>query len=386
MKCLKCGHILPDDSVFCQYCGANIEQSPAEPVEQPIEAPTEEMSATEALAGILATQIVEGRKAVAANQGVVDQHVYDPEYGFVPHKPIYTSGVDGEKQYLRSLRTVAGAPVTWNRRGSMGVDAVHGMIDIYDVYLPSGDLYRTLYINMYSPTNSTHPPVGFYIATQSNSNTMLSASGSTKNSDKVSNTIKNSKSAKGENTLKVLSWVLVVLATAALVIALYQVYNLRKQNADHLTQISALQGKVSELEATVEKQTNTINTQTNTINSQKKTISNLKPKATNYDDICSSLKYGNIGYAAYNFKSDESIIVVRKNERDRKFTLTANWSSGGSVGVSYSSTAATVSFDKDSWYTSTTMTVKPRSVGATVVTFTNDVNSDSFKILIIVTD
>ena len=89
---------------------------------------------------------------------------------------------------------------------------------------------------------------------------------------------------------------------------------------------------------------------------------------------------------AYNFKSDESVIVVRKNEKDRKFTLTANWPSYGYVDVSYSSYAATVSFDKDSWSTSTKMTVNPHSVGATVVTFSNTVNSDTFKILIIVTD
>ena len=379
MKCLKCGHILPDDSVFCQYCGANVELSPAEPVEQPIEAPTEEMSATEALAGILATQIVEGRKAVEANRDIVDQHLYDPDYGFVPHKPIYTSGVDGEKQYLGSLRTVAGAPVTWNRRGSMGVDGVHGMIDIYDVYLPSGDLYRTLYLNMYSPTNSKHPPVGFYIASQSNSNSMLTTSESTKKLGKTRSTTNTGKMSAGEKTLKVLSWILVVLATSALVIALYQIYGLRNQNAEQLAQINTLQEKISDLETT-------INKQNNTINSQKKTIADLKPKANNYDDICSSLKYGNIGFAAYNFKSDESVIVVRKNEKDRKFTLTANWPSYGYVDVSYSSYAATVSFDKDSWSTSTKMTVNPHSVGATVVTFSNTVNSDTFKILIIVTD
>ena len=379
MKCIKCGHALPDDSEFCQYCGARLDQRVEAPVEKTAEDHTAETGTAEALAGILATQIVEGRKAVEANRDIVDQHLYDPDYGFVPHKPIYTSGVDGEKQYLGSLRTVAGAPVTWDRRGSMGVDGIHGMIDIYDVYLPSGDLYRTLYLNMYSPTNSKHPPVGFYIASQSNSNSILTTSESTKKLGKTRSTINTGKTSAGEKTLKVLSWILVVLATSALVIALYQIYGLRNQNAEQLTQITALQGKINELETTVEKQDKTIS-------SQKNTISNLKPKATAYDNICSSLKYGKIGFAANNFKTNESIIVVRKNEKDRKFTLTANWSRGGSVGVSYSSSAATVSFDKDSWYTSTTMTVKPWSVGATVVTFTNDVNSDTFKILIIVTD
>ena len=379
MKCLKCGHILPDDSVFCQYCGANIEQSPADPVEKPMEAPTEELSASEALAGILATQIVEGRKAVEANKGIENQHVYDPEYGFVPHKPIYTSGVDGEKQYLHSLRTVAGSPVTWNRRGSMGVDGVHGMIDIYDVYLPSGDLYRTLYINMYSATNSTYPPVGFYIATKPN-NAMILDSVPTTQTSNVNHTDKNIKKTKAANkTLKVLSWILVALVTVSLAVALYQVCDLRSQNAEQLTQITALQGKINELEATVEKHNKTISSQT-------KTISNLKPKADTYDNICAALKSGNIGAASNQFKVSESIIVVRKNENNRKFTLTTNWSGDGTVSVSYSSNAARVEFDKDTWYSSTTMTVKPRSVGATVVTFSTTAKPEPFKMLIIVVD
>jgi hypothetical protein len=44
-----------------------------------------------------------------------------------------------------------------------------------------------------------------------------------------------------------------------------------------------------------------------------------------------------------------------------------------------------VSFDSNSWHTSTKMTVSPRLEGINVVTFTNDVNSSAFKILIIVT-
>ena len=76
-----------------------------------------------------------------------------------------------------------------------------------------------------------------------------------------------------------------ILATSALVIALYQIYGLRNQNAEQLAQINTLQEKISDLETT-------INKQNNTINSQKKTIANLKPKADNYDDICLQLQIG----------------------------------------------------------------------------------------------
>ncbi len=360
MKCIKCSHILPEDSEFCQYCDAKLDQSVKEPVEKTAEVHTEETVATEALAGILATQIVEGRKSVEANRMAVYQNLNDPEYGFVPEKPIYTNGVDGEKQYLRSLRTSTGSVISWNRRGSIGVDGINGMIDIYDIFLPSGELYRTLYLNMYSPENSTHAPVGFRYVPQ----TVVVPAAPAKQ-EKAS-------SAKANTTFKVLTWIAIILAAVCICIAVYQNFTLREQ-------ITNLQVEVNDLNETVEDQKSTIS-------QQNTTIANLKKKANNYDDICSSLKYSNIGFAANNFKSDESVIVVRKNEKDRKFTLTANWSRGGNVGVSYSSTAATVSFDKDSWYTSTTMTVEPWSVGATVVTFTNDVNSDRFKILIIVTD
>lgn len=186
-------------------------------------------------------------------------------------------------------------------------------------------------------------------------------------------------SSKGDKTYKVLLWVMVVLVAACLGVALYQNFSMRNQLDTLLVENNELKNAVSE-------QNETISEQKTTISKNLTTISNLQKKADNFDDMCEALQYGNIGTAAYNFKADESIIVVRKNETDRKFTLTAHWSSGGTVSVSYSSNAASLDFDKDSWSTTVKMTVNPRNVGATVVTFSNDVNSDKFKILIIVTE
>ena len=179
-------------------------------------------------------------------------------------------------------------------------------------------------------------------------------------------------SSKADKTFKILLWVMVALVAACLAVTLYQNISMRNQLDTLLVENNELKNTVSEQKTTISK------------NLTK--ISNLQKKADNFDDMCDSLQYGNIGTAAYNFKVDESIIVVRKNETDRKFTLTAHWGSGGTVSVSYSSNAAYVDFDKDSWSSTVKITVKPRNVGATVVTFSNDVNSDKFKILIIVTE
>ena len=43
----------------------------------------------------------------------------------------------------------------------MSVDGINGMVDVYDTYLPSGEEYKTIYINMYGASNSTFAPKGF---------------------------------------------------------------------------------------------------------------------------------------------------------------------------------------------------------------------------------
>lgn len=47
---------------------------------------------------------------------------------------------------------------------------------------------------------------------------------------------------------------------------------------------------------------------------------------------------------------------------------------------------AFIEFDEETWYSTTTLTVDPSYEGVTVATFSNTENSQTFKVLIIVTD
>lgn len=95
------------------------------------------------------------------NVDAENDNLDDPEYGLVATKPIYTNGVNGSYEYLEELKTTLGEKLTWNRKGSMPVEGVNGIIDIYESILPSGKPYKTLYVNMYGSTNTKRVPKGF---------------------------------------------------------------------------------------------------------------------------------------------------------------------------------------------------------------------------------
>ena len=158
MICNKCGKTLPDDSTFCQFCGSKIETITVSADETP------SVSKEEVLAKVLATGVVEGQKAMEANKESQPHNELDADFGLVPQKPVYTVGIDEQEKYLKSLRTINGEPIKWNRRGSMSVDGVNGMVDVYDTYLPSGVEYKTIYVNMYGAYNSGFAPKGFSIS------------------------------------------------------------------------------------------------------------------------------------------------------------------------------------------------------------------------------
>lgn len=193
MTCNRCNHKLPDDSEFCQYCGNKIEKviepivaeeiletpqlvetpatvpaTPATPTSSVVEEEpnTQGMTPDEALDAILKIQVKNTVEAMEANAQTQPDNEEDLDFGLVPEKPIFTlalMSVDGEREYLNRLYTATGEKIQYNRRGSIYVDGINGMIDVYETFLPNGQPYKTIYINMYGAKKSTKAPVGFVL-------------------------------------------------------------------------------------------------------------------------------------------------------------------------------------------------------------------------------
>ena len=180
MICNKCNHNIPDDSEFCQYCGNKLEKSEATENSNAVESASLADDCSDisdmSLDDILKIQAKATIDAMNANSEAQPDFECDEDFGLVPEKPIFTlalKSVDGEEEYLNKLRTTNGERIRYSRRGSTMVGGINGTIDIYDTYLPSGEFYKTIYINMYGANDSTSAPKGFVFAVKTTRTTSV---------------------------------------------------------------------------------------------------------------------------------------------------------------------------------------------------------------------
>lgn len=188
MICAACKRNIPNDSVFCQFCGKPLEQPsvPSDPEKpNPPKQPaalgtdtsscnpspaTEKMTSKQALEIIADWQAKNVADSLNANRQNQPNHEGEADFGLVPKKPVYTpalKAVEGEEKYLDRLYTSNGEKIKYVRKGSVSLAEINGPVDIYATYLPSGQPYKTIYINMYGTTPSIKAPMGFSFTKQS---------------------------------------------------------------------------------------------------------------------------------------------------------------------------------------------------------------------------
>lgn len=147
-----------------------------------------------------------------------------------------------------------------------------------------------------------------------------------------------------------------------------------------------LNGQISDLNAKLEDLEKDVQDRDAVIQEQSALIDALEPYAANYEAILNELVGQNVGFAANHFSTNRGAIVMSMADKTKQFYLTANWPEGGTVSMELSSYAADVNFDNDSWDTGTTMTVTALEPGVCVATFSNNIDDNTFKVLIIVTE
>ncbi len=104
-------------------------------------------------------------------------------------------------------------------------------------------------------------------------------------------------------------------------------------------------------------------------------------------DICYYARYNNIGYASDAFHTDKAVIVLSEDDYDETLTLTLAVDTAVTVSYNLEGSSADVSFDEDTWEgDTTTLTISPLEKGVTLLTFSNDLNSETVSVIIIVTD
>ncbi len=100
------------------------------------------------------------RQRFAVNETKIEDAIRVPDFGTSPENPVYAHGVSSSYDYLNTLYSIDSIPLFWDRIGSTSTDTSDDLIDAYELCLPDGTHYNTVYINMYSKATSAYCPRG----------------------------------------------------------------------------------------------------------------------------------------------------------------------------------------------------------------------------------
>ena len=371
MKCQKCGYSIPEDSEFCQYCGTHLEpQLASEVVTTSAETPPPVEPVSEVEPTVPPPEVVQEESLMSrAYRSYIstdpeEKRFFEDLLGTEELKTAYLEECErNQREYDQGVR------INFKQSYTQFMGVLH---DEYFGEPQASNEEPTPAAEPVAPV--TAPIVEKAVVPNSNEkHNFCKKCGSAIDPDTKKCSGCGKQYFNGKKTVPIVLLSVLLIGSIGLNVMQYL------QGQEAIETVAMQTTQIEELEKEV-------STQKSTITSQKSQIAALEEKGGYFDAICKELSTGNIGYAASNFKASESVIVVDKNETNRKFTLTANWTNGGSVDIDYSGMAAFVSFDNDSWNTSTKMTIEPWQEGVTAVTFSNDVDSKTFKILIIVTE
>lgn len=117
----------------------------------------------------------------------------------------------------------------------------------------------------------------------------------------------------------------------------------------------------------------------------------LEEYADSFEEIADFARQSNCGYASELFHVNQGIIILDPDDTRKTITLTAAFDDAVEISVDIYGYGADLNFSEDSWSGDTTTLYVDRDaddmeegeVGITTVTFTNDLNSQTFDILII---
>lgn len=138
MKCISCDESLPDDSLFCFYCGAQVAHL---------------ITSLDSNIGNGDTE--EGFISEKQRDEITEsQRYFDLDFGYSEENPLVVSSVSMIGYYLMAFRTPEGKSFTWKREPKVG----DSNIDRYSLHI-DGELYSTVFFNPHGK-NTSHLPHG----------------------------------------------------------------------------------------------------------------------------------------------------------------------------------------------------------------------------------